>query len=69
MGLLFKDALSLCTKPCWHFCVRAGGQADPTQPHQLHPCWHLLLIFKPHAMMMNKLIYFLPLLNIRTNKE
>lgn len=46
-----------------------GPRRTPHQPRQLSDAGAFLLIFKPHAMMMNKLIYFLPLLNIRTNKK
>lgn len=41
------------------------GPSSPAGAVPLAP----VLIFKPHSMMMNKLIYFLPLLNIRTNKK
>lgn len=41
---------------------------DPAPAPPAQRRWRLLLIFKPHAMMMDKLIYFLPLSNIRTNK-
>lgn len=68
MGLLFKEILYLVlyTRPltCFFPRMRFGAQDGhgPRAPH-------LLLISKPHAMMMNKLIYFLPLLDIRTNKK
>ena len=68
VGLLFKEILYLVlyTRPltCFFPRMRFGAQDGhgPRAPH-------LLLISKPHAMMMNKLIYFLPLLDIRTNKK
>lgn len=68
VGLLFKEILYLVlyTRPLTCFFPRGRfGVQDGHGPRAPH----LLLISKPHAMMMNKLIYFLPLLDIRTNKK